>query len=103
MPHPHTALPGVDGLASVGGFRDVASSLPQDDEVSPAAAVFLSDVKCYSVNTVSPLGHARETLAMAPRPGRIRGWLTPLRAASRWHLPSQPETPGDYPIWPALR
>jgi hypothetical protein len=52
-------------FASVGGFRDVASSLSQD-EVSPAAAVFLSEVKRYSVNTVSALGHAREIFGDGP-------------------------------------
>ncbi|KAJ7320689.1 hypothetical protein DFH08DRAFT_1034415 [Mycena albidolilacea] len=43
-----------------------SSSLPQDDEVSPAAAVFLSDVKCYPVNTVSALDHALETFGDGP-------------------------------------
>jgi hypothetical protein len=71
-------------FASVGGFRDVASSLPlrtrshlRRPSFSPTSSVIPS-ILCPR------LAMPARSLAMAPRPGRIRGRLTPLRATSRW-------------------
>ncbi|KAJ7681255.1 hypothetical protein B0H17DRAFT_1182061 [Mycena rosella] len=106
---PPSEVPSSDVPESLAGLADLVL-LPAQEDHGPnsAMAIFkLPDAVRPSIPIKTACGVARETVddapLMPPLYGRIHGRLPPPRAAPRWHLLSQPEGPGRYPVGSALR